>query len=64
MACGCGGRGRARRGRTGANAAQPVVYRVTSPQGEVTDYMTALEARRALRQAGGGTLTTVPAAAA
>lgn len=50
MACSCGGK------RTTTTSGATYVYEVTAPDGAVTPYRTALEARTASRQAGGGTI--------
>lgn len=52
MSCGCGGGGR-RRTRPAAG----YEYVVTTPDGiELAPMLSALEARRAVRQSGGGTI--------
>lgn len=59
--CNCGGG--ARRGKPSAIKG----YQVTTPQGEVLTYLTALEAKREIRRRGGGTVRVLkdePVAAA
>lgn len=54
MACACGN---ARRAAAAQKAGQSFVYDFTAPGGDtVTTYSTPLEAKRAVRQAGGGTV--------
>jgi hypothetical protein len=54
MGCACGG---ARRLAAAQAKGESYVYDFTAPgTGEVTTYSTPLEAKRAVRQAGGGTV--------
>lgn len=53
MACACS-KGRA--ARTGLAAGAAYVYDVTTPDGTLTTYGTPLEAKRVVRQHGGGTI--------
>ena len=59
MGCGCGKGSAAAAARAGRRA--PAGYRVTLPNGETTDVLTALEAKRMIRRAGGGTVRVLSA---
>jgi len=57
MGCGCGGRNRRLAKAAGGGTVGTSVYSVTLPgDTEPTDYLTPLEAKRAIRRAGGGTM--------
>lgn len=57
MGCGCGGRNRKLAKAAGGGAVGTQVYAVTLPGESVAkEFLTPLEAKRAIRRAGGGTM--------
>lgn len=60
MACGCSKRNRNSAKAAGGGALGAQVYQVTLPgEAEPTEYLTPLEAKKAIRRAGGGTIKRV-----
>lgn len=58
MGCNCGSRASAV-SSTGYTTTTATGYKVTFPDGSTTTYLTSLEAQRAVRKAGGGTVSVV-----
>lgn len=56
MGCGCG-----KRAATTSGTAESSLYKVVLPSGETKEVLTAYEARREVRLAGGGTITRMSA---
>lgn len=60
MGCSCRGGNRTRAKGAGGGVAEAQVYQVTLPgESEPKEYLTPLEAKRAIRRAGGGTIRRV-----
>lgn len=57
MACNCGGR---RMTTSGKPANTPQQYEVTLPNGETKLFLSGVEAKVAIRKAGGGTIKRTP----
>lgn len=60
MGCGCGGRNRRLAKAAGGGTSGTQVYAVTLPgEAEAKEFLTPLEAKRAIRRAGGGTMKII-----